>query len=87
MRMRVISGSAADFPFSFVNLRTVRVGGVANLVGTIQVKQGTTVIETIPVGAVPGTERDFDDLAFDVNTGQLQINLTNAGDTALVFYT
>ena len=87
MRMRVITGSATDFPFSLVQLRTVRVGGTANLVGAVQIKRGTTVIETIPAAATPGTERDWDDLQFDNDTGQLQINLANAGDTVLVFFT
>lgn len=88
MLAKVITGVTGDQPFPACFLSKVRVAGVANLVGAVQIKQGATVLETIPIGAVPGTERDFAaggaGTKFDANLGILNINMANAGDTVLV---
>jgi hypothetical protein len=86
MRIKVITGVTGDQPLSLACLRRVRVGGTANLIGAVQVKAGSTVLETLPVGATPGTERVYDDASFGTDQGQLQINMANAGDTVIVFY-
>lgn len=84
MLVKVITGVTGDVPQPACFLNKVRVGGTANLIAAIQVKQGATVIDTIPIGAVPGTEREYVNLKFDSNTGVLNINMGNAGDTAVV---
>lgn len=90
MLVKVISGVTGDQVQPQCFLSKVRVGGVANLVAAIQIKQGATVIETIPIGAVPGTERDFAaggaGSKFDANLGLLNINMGNAADTAIVLF-
>lgn len=85
--LRVITGSATDFDIGAVMLRRVRVGGTANLTGTVIIKRGTTTLETIPSAATPGTERAFAGLrfgsaAFDI----LRITMAQAADTVLVEY-
>lgn len=87
MRTKLITGVTGDQRLSPCTLRTVRVAGTANLIGAVGIKKGGTVIETIPAAATPGTERDFDDATFDNNLGDLDINMANAGDSVLVFYT
>lgn len=90
MLVKVITGVVGDTLFPACFLKKVRVAGVANLVGAVQIKQGATVLETIPIAATPGTERDFaageGGVKFDANTGVLNINTANAGDTVLVFF-
>lgn len=87
MRVKLITGVTGDQSIGPCNLRTVRVAGTANLVGAVQVKQGGTVIETIAAATVPGVERDWDDTAFDATAGVLAVNMANAGDSVLIFYT
>ena len=86
MLSRVITGVTGDVPFPACWLRTVRVAGTAALVGAVQIKQGATVLETLPAATAVGTERDFDDTKFDANNGILNINMANAGDTVVVFF-
>jgi hypothetical protein len=90
MLAKVITGVTGDQSFPACTLSKVRVGGTANLVGAVQIKQGATVLETIPIGATPGTERDFAaggaGTKFDANLGALNINMGNAADTALVLF-
>lgn len=87
MIARLISGVGGDTVFPACFLSKVRVAGTANLVGAVQIKQGATVLETIPVGATPGTERDFAaggaGTKFDASLGLLTIN-TNVADAVLV---
>lgn len=64
-------------------LYAVRVGGTANLAGTVTIANGTTTRETIPIGAVPGTERQHFKAIFPDG---LRITLSNAGDTAIVIW-
>lgn len=87
MRCKVITGVAVDQDLSYLNLRAVRVGGTANLAAAVTVKQGATVLETLAVAAVPGTERLFHDLSFNSDQGKLVIGMANVADTILVFYT
>lgn len=88
MLTRLITGVTGDQTFPACWLSKVRVAGVANLVGAVQIKQGATVLETIPAAAVPGTERDYgagtSGTKFDSNLGLLSINMANAGDSVLV---
>lgn len=86
MLVRVITGVLGDQVFPACFLNKVRVAGVANLVGAVQIKQGANVLETLPIAAVPGTEREYANTKFDSNTGLLNINMANAGDTVLVIY-
>lgn len=78
-----VTGSTGDQPQGAAILHRVRVGGTANLAGAVQIKRGSTVLETLPAASAPGTERVFEGLHFPANA-QLQINLANAGDTVLV---
>lgn len=90
MLVKVITGVTGDVPFPACFLSKVRIAGVANLVGAVQVKQGASVLETFPAASTPGTERDYaiggGGTKFDSNTGILNINMANAGDTVIVFY-
>ena len=86
MRVRVIVGAGADVDLGKLSLRTVRVGGTANLTGACTIKQDSTTIETIPTGATPGTERYFDDCSLTPPAVSWIINVANT-DTVLVFYT
>lgn len=61
----------------------VRVGGTANLVGTITVRNGATVIDTIPAASTPGTSREYYGVVFGSG---LAVQLSNAGDTAVVIW-
>jgi len=65
MRVRVIVGTGADVDLGKCSLRTIRVGGTANLTGACILKKsvGPVTIETIPSAATPGTERDYDDVS------------------------
>lgn len=66
-------------------LYAVRVGGTANLVGTITLSESlpaVTVKETIPAAATPGTEREH----FGAVINGLRITLSNAADTAIVIW-
>ena len=87
MRVKLITGVTGDQLVAFANLRRIRVAGTANLVGAVQIKQGSTVLETIPAATTPGTDRWWEDCAFDVSNGALAINMANAGDAVLVFFT
>jgi hypothetical protein len=91
MIAKLISGSTGDIAVTDnAFLSKVRVAGTANLAGAVQIKQGTTVLETLPIGTTPGTERDFAaggaGVKFDANLGKLIINLANAADTVLVLF-
>jgi hypothetical protein len=90
MTPRLITGVTGDQTFPACFLCKVRVVGTANLVGAVQIKQGTTVLETIPAAATPGTERDYGvgtpGTKFDVNNGVLSINMANSGDSVLVLF-
>lgn len=61
----------------------VRVGGTANLTGTITVRNGTTVIDTIPAASTPGTTREYFGVVFESG---LAVQLSNSGDTAVVIW-
>lgn len=87
MRVKLITGVTGDQALSPCNLRRIRVAGTANLIAAVQIKQGSTVIETLPIGATPGTDRWYEDAAFDSNLGALAISMGNVGDSVLVFYT
>ena len=87
MKCKLITGVTGDQALSPVNLRRIRVAGVAALVGAVQVKQGGSVIETLPAATAPGVDRWYEDAGFDSNLGALAINMANAGDSVLVFYT
>jgi len=66
-------------------LYAVRVGGTANLVGTITVGESlpsVTTKETIPIGATPGTQREH----YGAVINGLRVTLSNAGDTAIVIW-
>jgi hypothetical protein len=86
MLVRVITGVTGDQAFPACWLRNVRVGGTAALVGAVQIKQGSNVLETLAAATAVGVERDFDDTKFDANNGILNINMANAGDTVIVTY-
>ena len=90
MRSRLITGVTGDQPFPSCVLRSVRIAGTANTLGAIQIKRGSTVLETIPAGSAPGAARDYGKgkaggTKFDANTGILNINMANAGDSVLAF--
>lgn len=87
MRVKVITGVTGDQDLGLCNLRAVRVGGTANLTGTIIAKVGGVSLDTIPAASTPGTERNYHDIsaAGDASAG-VKINMSNAGDTAIVFY-
>lgn len=87
MKCKLITGVTGDQMIAAVYLRRVRVTGVANLVGAVQIKAGSTVLETFAVATVPGTDRWWEDTSFDNNFGLLAINMANVGDSVLVFYT
>lgn len=62
----------------------IRVGGTANLAGACIIENGATaVIETIPLGATPGTERVYDSARFPLG---LRITPGNAADTLIVLW-
>lgn len=86
MLTRIITGVVGDVPFPACWLDRVRVAGTANLVGAVQIKEGNNVLETIPIAAVPGTERVYSSRKFDANNGVLNINMANAGDTVIVVF-
>lgn len=87
MRVKLITNVTGDQLLTPCSLRRVRVGGTAATAGAITIKQGATVIETLPIGTAVGTERIYEDAAFDSNLGALVINMANAGDAVLAFYT
>ena len=87
MRVKLITGVTGDQMVAAANLRRVRVAGVAVLVGAVQIKAGATVLETLAAASAIGTERWWEDVAFDNNTGLLTINMANAGDSVLVWFT
>jgi hypothetical protein len=90
MRVKLITGVTGDQRLSPSSLRRIRVAGTAALVGAVQVKQGGTVIETLAIGTAVGVEREYDDGTFgstSIGGGDLDINMANAGDSLLVFYT
>lgn len=88
MRCKVITGVTGDQDLSRLNLRAVRVGGTANLIGAVVVKVGGVTLETLPIATTPGTERLYHDVSApgDAASGVV-INMANAGDTVLVFHT
>jgi len=61
----------------------VRVGGTSNLAGTITVRNGSTVIDTIPASSAPGTSREYYGVVFAAG---LAVQLSNAADTAVVIW-
>ena len=65
------------------SVAAVRVGGTANLVGTITIRNGGTVIETIPAASTPGASREFYGAEFSAG---LAVQLSNAGDTAIILW-
>lgn len=73
---QVVAGGVA------VEVTLIRVGGIANLVGAAQIKDGGTVVETFAAASVPSTERRYAPTIFT----SLKINLASAGDTIVVFY-
>lgn len=88
MLVKVITGVTGDQPFPACFLSKVRVGGVAALAGAVQIKQGATVLETLPIATAVGTERDYaagaSGTKFDANNGILNINMASAADTVIV---
>lgn len=90
MLVRVITGVVGDQPFPACFLSKVRVGGLAALIGAVQIKQGAAVLETLPAATAVGVERDYaagaSGTKFDANNGILNINMANAGDTVIVEY-
>lgn len=87
MRVKLITGVTGDQMVTAAYLRRIRVAGVAALAGAVQVKAGSTVLETLAAATAVGVDRWWEDCAFDNNTGLLAINMANAADTVLVFYT
>jgi hypothetical protein len=90
MRVKLLLGAGnagVDQRLSPCSLRTLRVAGTAALAGIVQIKQGGSVIETLAAATAVGVERDYDDMAFDSTNGQLDINIANAADAVLAFYT
>lgn len=84
---KIITGVAGDQVQPPCFLQKVRVAGVANLVAAVQVKLGATVLDTIPIGATPGTEREYASMHFDpLAVGALIINMGNAGDTVELIF-
>lgn len=61
----------------------VRVGGIANLISTITIRNGSALIDTIPVGATPGTEIRYYGAVFESG---LAVKLGNGSDTAVVVW-
>lgn len=86
MLVRIITGVTGDQPFPACFLNKVRVGGVAALAGTVQIKQGATVLETLAIATAVGVEREYQNTKFDANNGILNINPSNAADTVIVEY-
>lgn len=80
----LVTGSAASIQVSPIpsKLKAVRVAGTANLAGAVQIRDGSTVIETMAIASTPGTAREF----YDTQFIELRINLANAGDTVLVIW-
>lgn len=72
-----VSGGAPAVLFA------VRVGGTANLVGTIIIGDGSTTRETIPAASTPGTAREHYGALFP---NGVSITLSNAGDAAIVIW-
>jgi hypothetical protein len=89
MLVKIIT-AGGDTTLPACHLSKIRVGGVAALVGAVQIKQGVTVIETLAAATAVGTERDFAaggaGTKFDTNLGLLTINLASAGDTVIVLF-
>ena len=65
-------------------LFAVRVGGTANLVGTITLAESSTgnVKETIPAAATPGTAREH----YGATFSGIRVTLSNVADTAIVIW-
>lgn len=87
MRTKLITGVTGDQRNSPCYLRRIRVVGTAVLVGAVQIKKGGTVIETLAAASAVGTERWYEDAHFGTDGGELDINMANAGDSVLLFYT
>ena len=83
----IITGSTAAQEVSQRSsavLFAVRVGGTANLAGTITLAETSTgnVKETIPIAAVPGTVREH----YGATFSGIRVTLSNAADTAIVIW-
>lgn len=87
MRMKLITGVTGDQPAIMANLRTIRVVGTAALVGAVQLKVNGVVQETLAAATAVGVERDYDDVSVTPDLGGFVINMANAADAVLVFYT
>ena len=81
----LVTGATGDqtVTASAALVKFVRVGGTANLVTAVIVKDGATTVETLPAASTPGTQRDYDGIKF--NSG-IKINLATASDTILVIW-
>jgi hypothetical protein len=86
MLEKVITGVTGDQVFPPCFLFKVRVGGTAALLGTVQIKRGATVIETLAIATAVGIERHYENLKFDPSLGVLNVNPSNAADTVIVLY-
>lgn len=64
-------------------LFAVRVGGTANLVGTVTIADGTTTKETLAATTAIGVQREHYGALFPSG---VTITLSNAGDTAIVIW-
>lgn len=86
IKTTLVTGATGD---TFVSLGTtavlysVRVAGTAVLVGAVQVKNGTTVQETLAAASAIGLDRPYYGALFDQG---IRINLANAGDTVQVIW-
>lgn len=90
MLVRVITGVTGDQTFPNCFLSRVRVAGGAALAGAVVIRQGLTVLETLPIATAVGIERDYAaggaGTKFDQNTGGLIINMASAADTIIVLF-
>ena len=84
MLVRVITGVTGDQVFPACFLNKVRIGGTANLVGAVQVKQGSTVLETFAAATVPGVEREYSNLKFVARAVKRYLEEVRQGENATV---
>lgn len=87
MRVKLITGVTGDQDLGLLQVRAIRVAGTSALAGAVVVKYGSTTFETLAVATAVGVERLYHDVASNNDTGTFKVNMANAGDAVLVFYT
>ena len=83
--MSVVTGATGDQLVTDqpAQVKAVRIGGVAALLGAVGVKDGNTLKETLVATSAIATERQYYGALFN---GGVKINLANAADTVIIFW-